>query len=147
MLTALPDAANDLTLPCHEQWAGAATAWVLEGLRRRQLVAIQEVSASIDRLIWVRTVSASHRSVWIWTSSANEWWEQPQLCKQRTKFIEHHKLNVINWILLIHSLLCPFKHILTEISYHRQYLVRHVCIMGIEEIWVARLLYVVILVC
>jgi len=26
MLTALPDATNDLTLPCHEQWAGAATA-------------------------------------------------------------------------------------------------------------------------
>ncbi len=25
MLTALPDAANDLTLPCHEQRAGAAT--------------------------------------------------------------------------------------------------------------------------
>src|SRR6218665_2138622 len=26
MLTALPDATNDLTLPCHEQRAGAATA-------------------------------------------------------------------------------------------------------------------------
>jgi len=25
MLTALPDATNDLTLPCHEQRAGAAT--------------------------------------------------------------------------------------------------------------------------
>ena len=28
MLTALPDAANDLTLPCHEQRAGAATVCV-----------------------------------------------------------------------------------------------------------------------
>jgi len=28
MLTALPDAINDLTLPCHEQRAGAATASV-----------------------------------------------------------------------------------------------------------------------
>ena len=26
MLTALPDATNDLTLPCHEQRTGAATA-------------------------------------------------------------------------------------------------------------------------
>ena len=29
MLTALPDAANDLTLPCHEQRAGAATGYVM----------------------------------------------------------------------------------------------------------------------
>ena len=29
MLTAFPDATNDLTLPCHEQRAGAATAYYL----------------------------------------------------------------------------------------------------------------------
>ena len=29
MLTALPGATNDLTLPCHEQRAGAATAQMI----------------------------------------------------------------------------------------------------------------------
>ena len=38
-------------------------AWVLEELRRRRLEAVQAVRVSIDRLIWVRAVSASRGSV------------------------------------------------------------------------------------
>src|SRR6218665_517265 len=63
MLTALPDAINDLTLPCHEQRAGAATglSCLLTGRRKTILLFGNRISCII---IYVMKNLVNPRAWW-----------------------------------------------------------------------------------